>query len=32
VDLEGKIFKGIEMRGFPKKEKDQAIEFLKSGS
>jgi hypothetical protein len=32
VDLEGKIFKGIEMRGFPKEEKDQAIEFLKSGS
>jgi len=31
VDLEGKLFKGIEMRGFPKEEKDQAIEFLKNG-
>nr|WP_320192499.1 STAS/SEC14 domain-containing protein [uncultured Desulfobacter sp.] len=29
VDLECKIFKGIEMRGFPTKERDQAIEFLK---
>jgi len=31
VDLEGKLFKRIEMRGFPKEEKDQAIEFLKRG-
>nr|WP_320190740.1 STAS/SEC14 domain-containing protein [uncultured Desulfobacter sp.] len=29
VNLEAKFFKGIEMRGFPKEEKDQAIEFLK---
>lgn len=28
VDLEGKLFKSIEMRGFSKEEKDQAIEFL----
>lgn len=32
VNLEGKFFKGIEMRGFPREEKDQAIEFLKNGS
>ena len=32
VDLEGKFFKGIEMRGFPKEEKDQAIDFLKTGN
>jgi len=31
VDLEGKLFKDIEMRGFPKEDKDQAIEFLKNG-
>src|SRR6056297_1407865 len=31
VDLEGKLFKGIEMKGFSKEEKDQAIEFLKYG-
>ena len=30
VDLEGKLFKGIEMRGFSKEEKDQAIEFLRN--
>nr|WP_319393455.1 STAS/SEC14 domain-containing protein [uncultured Desulfobacter sp.] len=29
VNLEGKCFKGIEMKGFPKEEKDQAIKFLK---
>jgi hypothetical protein len=31
VDLEGKLFKNMEMRGFLKEEKDQAIEFLKNG-
>jgi hypothetical protein len=31
VNLEGELFKGIKMRGFPKEEKDQAIEFLKNG-
>ncbi len=31
VDFEGKLFKGIEMKGFPKEGKDQAIEFLKHG-
>jgi len=31
VDLEGKLFKDIEMKGFPKEEKHQAIEFLKHG-
>jgi hypothetical protein len=30
VNLEGKLFKSIEIRGFPKEEKDQAIEFLKN--
>ena len=29
VDLEDKIFKGINMKGFSADEKDQAIEFLK---
>jgi len=29
VDLEGKLFKGIDMKGFSKEEKDQAIVFLK---
>lgn len=31
VDLEGKLFKGIGMKGFSKEEKDQAILFLKNG-
>ena len=30
VDLEGKIFKNIEIKGFRVEEKDKAIEFLKS--
>ena len=30
VDLEDKIFKNVEMKGFPAEEKDKAIEFLKS--
>lgn len=30
VDLEGKIFKNIDMKGFPIEEKDKAIEFLKN--
>ena len=30
VDLEGKLFKSIDMKGFPIEEKDKAIEFLKS--
>lgn len=30
VDLEGKIFKNIEIKRFPVEEKDKAIEFLKS--
>lgn len=30
VDLEDKLFKNIEMKGFPIEEKDKAIEFLKS--
>jgi len=30
VDIEGKFFKGIKMRGFSKEEKEQAIEFLKA--
>lgn len=30
VDLEGKLFKNIDMKGFPIEEKDKAIEFLKS--
>ncbi len=29
VDLEGKLFKNINMKGFPIEEKDKAIEFLK---
>jgi len=29
VDLEGKLFMGIDMKGFSKEEKDQAIVFLK---
>ena len=31
VDLEGKLFKTIEMKGFPIEEKDKAITFLKDG-
>lgn len=31
VDLEGKLFKGVKMRAFPKEEKDRAIEFLRIG-
>lgn len=30
VDLEGKLFKGIEMRGFPTEEKETAIAFLRA--
>jgi hypothetical protein len=30
VDLEDKIFKKVEMKGFPIEEKDKAIEFLKN--
>lgn len=30
VDLEDKIFKSIDMKGFSNDEKDQAIEFLKN--
>ena len=30
VDLEGKLFKSIDMKGFPIEKKDKAIEFLKS--
>ena len=30
VDLEGKLFKSIDMKGFPIEETDKAIEFLKS--
>ena len=30
VDLEDKIFKNVEMKGFPVEEKDKAIEFLKT--
>jgi hypothetical protein len=30
VDLEDKIFKSIDMKGFAADEKDQAIEFLKN--
>ncbi len=31
VDLEDKIFKNVEMKGFSIEEKSKAIEFLKSG-
>ena len=30
VDLEGKIFKNVGIKGFPVEEKDKAVEFLKS--
>jgi hypothetical protein len=30
IDLEDKIFKNVEMKGFPVEEKDKAIEFLKT--
>ena len=30
VDLEDKIFKNVDMKGFPIEEKDKAIEFLKT--
>ena len=30
VDLEGKIFRNIDMRGFSVDQKDQAVEFLKN--
>ena len=32
VDLEGKLFKKFEMKGFSMDEKDKAIEFLKSAA
>jgi hypothetical protein len=31
VDIEDKIFKSVEMKGFSIEDKDKAIEFLKSG-
>ena len=31
VDLEGRLFKGIKMRGFAREDKDEAILFLKNG-
>jgi len=30
VDLEDKIFRNVDMKGFPVEEKDKAIEFLKT--
>ena len=30
VDLEDKIFKNVDMKGFPVEKKDKAIEFLKT--
>jgi len=30
VDLEDKIFRNVDMKGFPIEEKDKAIEFLKT--
>jgi hypothetical protein len=30
VDLEDKIFRNVEMKGFPVEDKDKAIEFLKT--
>jgi hypothetical protein len=30
VDLEGKLFKGIDMKGFSIDQKDKAIQFLKN--
>jgi len=30
VDLEDKLFKSIDMKGFPLEEKDKAIEFMKN--
>ena len=30
IDLEDKIFKNVEMKGFPVEEKDKALEFLKT--
>ena len=32
VDLEDKIFKSVDMKGFPIEDKDKAIEFLKGAS
>lgn len=29
VDFEGKLFKNIDMKGFPIEQRDKAIEFLK---
>ncbi|RLC04444.1 MAG: STAS/SEC14 domain-containing protein [Deltaproteobacteria bacterium] len=29
VDMEGRLFKNIDMKGFPIEKKDKAIEFLK---
>lgn len=31
VDIEGKLFKDIEMRGFSKEEEEEAIKFIKHG-
>ena len=31
IDLEGKLFKKFDMRGFSIDDKDKALEFLKSG-
>ena len=30
VDLEGKLFKNIDIKGFPIEEKDKAVEFLRN--
>ncbi|MBL0700293.1 MAG: STAS/SEC14 domain-containing protein [Desulfosarcina sp.] len=32
VDLEGKIFKNIDIKGFPIEEKDKAVEFLRNAN
>jgi hypothetical protein len=31
VDIEDKIFRSIDMKGFPIEEKDKAVEFLRNG-
>ncbi|MCD6273782.1 MAG: STAS/SEC14 domain-containing protein [Deltaproteobacteria bacterium] len=32
VDLEGKLFKNIDIKGFPIEEKDKAVEFLRNAN
>jgi hypothetical protein len=32
VDLEGKLFKNIDIKGFPIEEKDNAVEFLRNAN